>query len=106
MKLVSKLNKIAANVETEAAIAIQDTAQFILSLIRLYAPVDTGWLRDSYKKEDVAMLHILIGTMVNYSVFQELGTSRAQAQPHLVPAFHGAEAVFQKNLLARMKNLG
>ena len=79
---------------------------FILSLIRAFVPVDTGWLRDSYQKESVSQLHILVGTMVNYSIFVEYGTRKQQAQPHITPAFLQAESYFQEQLALRLKNLG
>lgn len=89
------------------ALALQDTAEFILTLIRVYAPVDTGWLRDSYQKESVNSLHILIGSMVNYSIHQEYGTSRGQRfTPHLRPAFHQAPPTLAANMKRRMNELG
>lgn len=86
--------------------ALHDTADFILTLVRLYAPVDTGWLRDSYKKETVSQLHILIGSMVNYSLFQEYGTSRMRAQPHLTPAFMQGQPFFEMAMRNYARSLG
>jgi hypothetical protein len=88
------------------ALALHDTAGFILNLIRIFAPVDTGWLRDSYQKESLSSLHILIGTAVNYSIFQEYGTSRGRFTPHLRPAFHQAPPELIKNMKIRAKSLG
>ena len=89
------------------ALALHDTANFILMLIRIYAPVDTGWLRDSYQKESLSSLHILVGTMVNYSIFQEYGTSRGiKFTPHVRPAFHQGSTELIKNMKIRAKNLG
>lgn len=104
--LVSKLRAIAEGSDEALSLALHDTANFILMLIRLYAPVDTGWLRDSYKKESAGMFHILIGTMVNYSIFQEFGTSRQAGTPHVTPAFFQAGAFFEHALIARVNNLG
>lgn len=105
-KLVSRLHVIADESEEAVSVALHDTANFILTLIRAFVPVDTGWLRDSYKKESVAQLHILVGTMVNYSLFQEFGTSRMAAQPHVTPAFGQAAPFFEAQLRERLKNLG
>ncbi len=105
-RLVSKLTFIADNVDEAAALALHDTADFILVLIRVMAPVDTGWLRDSYKKESVSLLHILIGTMVNYSVFQEYGTVKMDARPHVTPAFEQAWLYFRAQLARRIEDLG
>lgn len=105
-KLVSRLRVIYNGCDEAVSIALHDTAMFILTLIRLYAPVDTGWLRDSYQKETVSQLHILIGSSVFYALFQEYGTSRMRAQPHVTPAFMQAEAYFQQQLASRIKSLG
>lgn len=105
-KLVSRLHVISDQAPEAVSVALHDTADFILTLIRAFAPVDTGWLRDSYKKESVEQLHILIGTMVFYSIFQEYGTSRMSAQPHVTPAFGQAEGFFKTQLAARLRNLG
>ena len=52
-------------------------------------PVDTGRLRSSitsqvYTEEDTIVG--VVGTDVEYAAFVEFGTSRASAQPFLVPA--------------------
>lgn len=105
-KLVSKLGLIARASDEAAAVALHDTAAFILTLIRVYAPVDTGWLRDSYQKESIGPLHVLIGSMVDYAIYQEYGTSRQSGKPHVTPAFHQATGFFKQALAARIKNLG
>lgn len=106
-KLVSRLRVIATGADEAVSLALHDTANFILTMIRIYAPVDTGWLRDSYKKESLAQLHILIGSMVNYALFQEYGTSRGiRYTPHLRPAFMQADEIFKTAMKARLRNLG
>jgi hypothetical protein len=106
-RLVSRLSVISTGAEASVALALHDTANFILVLVRLYAPVDTGWLRDSYKKESLALLHILIGSMVNYSLFQEYGTARGgKFTPHLRPAFWQSGEKFKQAMKARLANLG
>jgi HK97 gp10 family phage protein len=104
-KLISRLSFLADHIDEAVSLALHDTADFILTLIRLYAPVQTGWLRDSYKKESVAQLHILIGTMVNYALFVEFGTHKAGAQPHITPAFHQAREFFWKMVIIRAEEL-
>jgi hypothetical protein len=97
---------ISDGADAAVALALHDTAAFILTLIRVYAPVKTGWLRDSYKKESLSLLHTLIGSMVNYSVFQEFGTSTQSGTPHIIPAFNQSGLFFQDRLIERLKNLG
>ncbi len=105
-RLVSRLRVISEGADAAVAIALHDTANFILTLIRVYAPVDTGWLRDSYEKESLSLLHILIGSAVNYSLFQEFGTSRQPGKPHIRPAFLQSEGFFKSAVASRLKNLG
>ena len=106
-RLVSRLSIISTGAEAAVALALHDTANFILTLIRIYAPVDTGWLRDSYKKESLSLLHILIGSMVSYSIHQEYGTSRGgRFTPHVRPAFHQSTEKFQQAMKDRLRNLG
>lgn len=104
--LESRLTYIADHSDEAVALALHDTAMFILTLIRLYVPVRTGWLRDSYKKESLGLMKILIGTMVNYSVFVEFGTSRQAAKPHLTPAFWQSQNYFFEQLKKRHLDLG
>lgn len=107
IRLKSNLSRIATESEAAMALALHDTANFILQLIRLYAPVDTGFLRDSYQKESQSSLHILIGSTLNYAVFQEFGTSRPMRfTPHLRPAFHQAGPELPKNMRKRAALLG
>lgn len=106
-KLVSRLRVISEGADAAVALALHDTANFILMMVRVYAPVDTGFLRDSYKKESLSLLHILIGSMVNYSLFQEYGTSRGtKFTPHLRPAFWQSSDYFKAAMVSRLKNLG
>lgn len=105
-RLVSRLEIIARDIDGAVGIALEDTAQLILLLTRALAPVKTGFLRDSYQKENEGLLHIFIGTMVNYAIFQEYGTSKMAARPHLTPAFAQGQSYFQERLKAVMQHLG
>lgn len=105
-KLVSRLVFIAEHSPEAASLALHDTANHVLSLVRLYVHVITGWLRDSYRKESVAQLHIIIGTMVDYAVWEELGTMTRKAHYHLTPAFAESERYFQETFAKYLKNLG
>jgi hypothetical protein len=107
-RIESNLMRIVERVDPAVHIALQDTANFVLTLVRVFAPVDTGWLRDSYRKEVVTPTHIIVGSMVNYALFQEYGTPSRPIRytPHLTPAFHQAGKTFERALAARLKDLG
>lgn len=104
-KLVSRLTFIANQADNVVADAINETADFILMMIRIFAPVDTGRLRDSYKKQFVSPLNILIGSSVNYSIYQEFGTSRQRGTPHLIPAMNLGEQFLKNKIIAKMNSL-
>lgn len=53
---------------------------------QMYAPVDTGRLRNSISHKVIDNNSVAIGTNVEYAPYQELGTSRMSAQPFLKPA--------------------
>lgn len=58
-----------------------------------YAPVDTGRLRSSITWTlgvDGRGLYALIGSNVEYALFQELGTRFSPAHPYLRPALAAA----------------
>lgn len=104
-RLKSRLTTIANASDAALSLALSDTAKLILLLVRVYAPKATGWLRDSYEEQKVAHLTVLIGTMVNYAVFQEYGTYKIAAQPHLTPAMKLSEPIFKTRLIRAVKEL-
>ena len=61
------------------------------------APVDTGRLRNSITHE-TEQDYAIIGTNVEYAPFQELGTSRMEAQPYLRPAVDQSQGDIKKIL--------
>ncbi len=58
-------------------------------------PVDTGRLRNSITHQRSGPSTEAIGTNVGYGRYVELGTSRAKAQPYLVPAATGHAAEYR-----------
>lgn len=54
------------------------------------APVDTGNLRgDIGHKLNESERSVIIGTNVEYAIYQEKGTAKSSAQPFLTPAVEG-----------------
>jgi HK97 gp10 family phage protein len=67
--------------------ALEAVGLFVRGEVQVRAPVDTGNLRDSYDYEvDPAVKVVRIGTNVDYAIYQEYGTRKMKAQPHLTPA--------------------
>ena len=100
-----KLRFLTAAAEEAVSLALHDTAAHTLSLVKAFAPVKTGWLRDSYEKHTVDQLTVQIGTRVEYAPHQEYGTSRMRARPHFTPAMQRARDFFKAELERRLGNL-
>jgi len=81
------------NHSSEVSKALEDAKERALEMIglqvegyaQLLAPVDTGRLRNSITHV-VNGDSVVIGTNVEYAVYQEFGTSKTEAHPYLKPA--------------------
>ncbi len=102
MKLVSRLNVIADSAPKALGEALDETAIFILNWIRIFAPVKTGQLRDSYEIQKENLLHVLIGSGLIYSKYQEWGTSRQAGTPHVAPSFALGENFLRQKVYEKM----
>jgi hypothetical protein len=69
------------------------------------APVDTGALRQSYGAVPVSSNTVHVGSDKEYAPYQEYGTSRMGAQPHLRPAFMQAESAFRARWIQALKSV-
>jgi hypothetical protein len=89
----SLLDTMAAEIKGKASQILKDFGNEITSDVYRRAPEDTGELKDSYLRESdlIEPLRFRIQDGVTYGIFQELGTSRIAAQPHVVPAIEDAE---------------
>lgn len=76
------LNELHASCER----AMEECAMIAESQTKVLCPVDTGNLRSSYTHES-DQEHMTVGTDVEYGKYQELGTYKMTAQPHLRPSF-------------------
>lgn len=92
----SELNRLAASFQTasgqigtEAASAVRVTALSVERDAKVFAPVDTGFLRNSighdFHDTDSAY-EAEIGPTAEYAYFQEFGTSRMAPRAFLGPA--------------------
>lgn len=89
----SLLDSMIAEVQNKAAGIIELAGAEILQDVYRRAPEDTGELKDSYLSESgmVSKYTYRIQDGVPYGIFQELGTSKMAAQPHVVPAIEDGE---------------
>lgn len=97
--LRSRLNLLVDGSKDAIDTSLDETVAYVLLLIRIMCPVDTGRLRASYKESRESYKLRRIGTNVDYGKYQEFGTYKMSAQPHLLPAFIMARAY----LIARLR---
>lgn len=91
---------LEADMRKAVSEVVRKTAFEVEAGTKQRAPVDTGLLRNSYNTEMESELSAVVGTNVEYAVFQELGTRKMASQPHLTPA---AEAQRQPFVAALSK---
>ncbi len=89
----SLLDQMTAEIADKASLILEQAGNEIVSDVYRLAPEDTGELKDSYLRESgmTGKLTFTIRDGVPYGIFQELGTSKMAAQPHVIPAMEGAE---------------
>lgn len=103
--LRSDLTKIAGQAGEAARRALLQTGADIVDMTKQLAPVDTGRLKQSYGAVPVSSQEVHVGTAVEYAIYQEYGTSRMSAQPHLTPAFLQATPTFEARLKQEMEKI-
>lgn len=90
----SLLDKMTAEISQKISEVIEEVGNETVSEVYRLAPERTGELKDSYLREsgmiDEHTFRIQDG--VSYGIFQELGTSKMAAQPHVIPAMEEAES--------------
>lgn len=94
-------NGITAYLESSNAkmqAVLEESAREIAETAKLLAPKDSGDLGESYNVIQTGESSFQIGSPLDYSVFQEFGTTKMQAQPHLTPAFEAKRAGIRKKI--------
>lgn len=76
---------LADMIEERVAEGVASAARVISEEARQRCPVDTGNLRDSISVETDGQKAVVTAT-ADYAAYVEFGTSKAAAQPFLVPA--------------------
>lgn len=95
--LTSRLHGVADAVGDTTESQVRSAAQVIVNDIKDRAPVATGHLRNSYDytiDDSGGETTAHIGSSVDYALYQEFGTSRMAAQPHVRPALEANKEAF------------
>jgi HK97 gp10 family phage protein len=87
-EVVAGISIIDVNLQTELTIEqLMWAGNRLLELARQYVPVKTGALRDSLSVIlGPESKSVIVGTDIGYGKYVELGTSKMQARPFLIPA--------------------
>ena len=89
MEIVIDANNLdQAKILSDAACkeALEKCGQLWEDRAKVYAPVDTGRLRNSIKHHLQGNDTVVTGTNVEYAIYQEFGTSKQSGTPFLRPA--------------------
>lgn len=89
----SLLDAMSDEIADKASGLIEEAGNEITNNVYELAPKDTGALSESYLENSgmVSDLTFRITDGVTYGIFQELGTRKMAAQPHVVPAIEAGE---------------
>lgn len=82
IKYKSNLQAVLSKIKDNKNNALEEIGIDLSPKVSQKAPVDTGELRDSVGYE-VGSDEVIIGAQAKHSVYVELGTSKAPAQPFL-----------------------
>lgn len=103
-------SEIASMVRRTARTAMDDTLDAAVKRAKQLAPVDTGRLRNSIRKERLSETYNgmkgEISANTTYALYVELGTVKMRAQPYLRPAMDAEFRKFPKTLADRVQRLG
>ena len=84
-RYAAELRTLADSLEQRADAAVRKTGLDVEADAKIFAPVDTGNLRNSITTRFSPLRAEVVAT-ANYAVFVELGTTRMAEQPFMRPA--------------------
>jgi HK97 gp10 family phage protein len=88
--------QLAARLPEAVRTIVQETIFAIETQAKIRCPVDTGALRASIQSDMTGETSGEVATNIEYSVYQEYGTSRMAATPYMTPAAEGERRHFMK----------
>ena len=80
------LEKIMLNCDLKTPEIVQGFGFAVEGFAKGFAPVDTGWLRDSLQTQMIEPAVARVQSDAEYDIYQELGTYKMAAHPFLAPA--------------------
>jgi len=90
--------RITAAIRPAVRVIVQETLADIEIGAKMRVPVDTGALMGSIQPEMTGETSGAVYTEIEYSVYQEYGTSRMAATPYMTPAAENERRHFMRKL--------
>ena len=88
------IEKIMFNCDMKTPEIVQGFGFAVEGLAKGFAPVDTGWLRDSLQTTMIEQALARVQSDADYDIYQELGTYKMAAHPFLSPAIESVASQF------------
>lgn len=101
----SRIPRIVRNLPDEVDDALRRGAEAIESGAKSRAPVDSGDLRDSIKADRLGVGEYEVASDAFYAHMVEFGTTKAGAQPFLLPAAEAERDNIVKAVTTELNNL-
>lgn len=78
--------RVLSAVESAKVSALSSIGDIVVDRAKSKAPVDTGKLQDSIRKDMLRDDYVIISANTDYAQYVEYGTSKQAAQPYMRPA--------------------
>lgn len=90
----SGFEKIILNCDSKTPEIVREFGMAVEGMAKVFAPVDTGYLRDTINTTMVEVTTARVQSDANYDIYQELGTYKMAAHPFLAPAVESIASKF------------
>lgn len=103
---VKGLQKLEQAIQEKLALAVENTAEQMVSEAKARVRVRTGALRDSYEAVQLGPMHWEVHDGVPYGVHVNYGTRHMAADGHFSQAFENAKPVLEHRVARAMIEAG
>lgn len=95
---LTRLEELTAAMRPRASVIVRETGFEAANLAAMFAPLDTGALRNSILAESrpTGELSFIVQDGVEYGIHQEFGTKNIPAHPFITPAIEAIRQKFER----------
>lgn len=98
MALASRIPEIIFYSEQKIRSAVRKAEANIIRYAQEHSRVDTGNMRGGWQSRVIGVMEGIVFNLVEYTIFNEYGTSNMSAQPMLRPAVEEARDEFEMDI--------